>query len=192
MDAGGFSGMPGGLWRRQFDRFTTYSFQHDVLAAVTPQLRFEEIDRPAQVHVRIADPTQTRLAGWLNGLGYGRTRDTCLGNLRLLSDLEQQLHVPGDDCRDAAELLLGAKLVCPLRGKYVYQEAPGGLKRWTSTALDAGGGRVRAADNVPQGFLAPPLDWLRGLSAVAQISPREANLHAEVLMLTAPSGPPGQ
>ena len=41
-DAAGYASNRLGLWRRQFDRFTVYSFQPDLLASVTQQLRFEE------------------------------------------------------------------------------------------------------------------------------------------------------
>ncbi len=186
-DANGYAGLPGGLWRRQFDRFTVYSFQSEILANVTPRLRFEESDRAAQVRLRVADPTKTRLAGWLNGMAYGRTRDTSVGNLRLLHQLEQQLHVPGEDCRAAAELVLNARLICPLRGQYVYQANAQGMKRWTTTALDAGQGKTRPAGAMPEGFLAPPLDWFRGLDLVGVLGRNEAEVHAEVAMETGPA-----
>ena len=184
-DPAGYAGFEGGLWRRQFDRFTVYSFQREVLARVTPQLKFETSDRPAQLRARIGDVSQGKLAPLVSAWGTMRTRRTSLGNIRLVHALEQQLHVPGEDCRSAAELLLGAKLICPLRGKYVYQEAPEGLNRWTSTAFD-GGGRGLAAARVPEGFQPPPLSWFRGLVLAAELNPREVSVHAEVQMQLGP------
>jgi hypothetical protein len=210
-DAAGYAGVQGGLWRRQFDRFTVYSLQSELLADVTPKLKFQEEEHPAQVRLRIADVSQAKLAPLVNAWGYAKTRETCMGNLRLLHAMEQQLHVPGADCRDAAELLLDARLICPLRGKYVYQESSAGakprtkfeadldipfrsnsfevppvVKRWTSTALDAGGGGLLAAARVPEGFQAPPLNWFRGLSLVAGFEPGRVSARAEVLMQAPP------
>ena len=56
---------------------------------------------------------------FLDSLGYARTRDTSLGNLRLMQALAEQLHVPPPRCRETAEFLLDAKLICPLGGDYV-------------------------------------------------------------------------
>ena len=39
-----------------------------------------------------------------------------------MQSLNQQLHVPVKDCREAAEFLLAVKLVCPLGGQYVVRD----------------------------------------------------------------------
>jgi hypothetical protein len=119
--------------RRTFGQFTVFSFQPDVLAKVTPQIRFEQAERPAQLRVRIDDPTRSRIMPLANGWAYNRTRETSLNNLRLLQALDEQLHIPPASCKEAAEFLLDAKLKCPLGGEYVYKKesAP-------PIALDAG------------------------------------------------------
>ena len=116
--------------------FTVFSFQREVLETVVPQLRFEPAQRPAQVRLHVGDVSNARITPALNDLGYARTRETSLGNLRLLHALNQQLHVPPAACRETAEFLLDAKMICPLGGKYVLQEADDGPPHWTSTALN--------------------------------------------------------
>lgn len=123
----------------------------------------------------------------LNNLGYMRTRETSLGNLRLMSDLAQQLHVPPKDCREAAEELLGAKLVCPLGGQYVFKEDPqdpqaGARGWWTSTALAGSRGGFPLTAQAPPGYQAPPLSWFRGLKLEATMTEQIFSAHAEVLM----------
>ena len=162
-DAEGYAGREPGLWRYQQGDFTVFSLQREVLAQVRPQLRFEPAERPAQFRLHVGDVASARLTPALNTLGYLRTRETSLGNLRLMHALEQQLHVPGPDCRAAAELVLDAKLVCPLGGKYEYRETPGGPGQWISTALESGGSGGFLDVNVPEGYAAPPLNWFRGL-----------------------------
>ncbi len=93
-DAAGYASSPLGGWRRQFDRFTVFSFQREVLEEVTPQLRFQQAPRPAQVRLHVDDVSQARITPPLNDLLYARTRQTSLSNLRLLQALNQQLHVP--------------------------------------------------------------------------------------------------
>ncbi|NUQ65532.1 MAG: hypothetical protein HUU20_23945 [Pirellulales bacterium] len=177
-DPNGMASTPAGIWRRQLGQFTAYSFQPDMLMAVMPQLRFEEAERPAQLRAHVADLTELGVPPLLNRFGYLRTRATTLGNLRLLHQLSQQLHVPGPDCKTAAELLLGAKLICPLGGEYVYREAPEGAAYWTSTALEGS----RTPDQPPPGFVTPPLSWFRGMALDAELTPAGLSAHVELQM----------
>ena len=99
-----------------------------------------------------------------------------------MHQLAQQLRVPGEYCREAAEFLLDARLVCPLSGEYVFEEVPGAPGFWTSTALadhPAGG---LFATQAPGGFVAPPLSWFRGLDLDVTVTPEAAWLHAELIM----------
>ena len=59
-DAAGYAVSPLGGWRRQFDHFTVFSFQREVLEEVVPQLRFEQAQRPAQVRLRVDDVSNAR------------------------------------------------------------------------------------------------------------------------------------
>jgi len=181
-DAAGYAVSPLGGWRRQYDRFTVFSFQREVLDAVVPQLHFEPARRPAQIRLRIGDVANARITPVLNDLAYARTRETSLGNLRLLHALDQQLHVPPAACREAAEFLLGAKLICPLGGKYVLSNSPDEPAHWTSTMLPRAepGGFLRV--HAPQGYQAPPLSWFRGLDLDATMTEKTISAHAEIIM----------
>ncbi len=181
-DAYGFSRGLFGLWRREMDGMAVYSFQYDVLAAVTPQLQWEETDREAQIRISLGDLSAAQITPLLNSYVYWRTKQTSLGNLRLLRDFQQQLHVPVEDCKSAAELLLDVKLQCPLQGEYVLVTDEGGTQRWTSTAFSPEvEGRFLSA-TPPPGFLTPPLNWLRGLDLEALVVPEGVTAHLEVLM----------
>ena len=181
VDQRGYASSPGGMWRRDYGQFTLFSLQPDVLAVVAPQLEFVEAQRPAQIRFRIKDVTRAVMYRRLNDLAYARTRETCLGNLRLMHDLSQQLHVPGEDCRNAAELLLDGKLVCPLGGEYVFQPIPGGPGRWTATEVPESTHGILNV-HAPEGFVAPPLSWFRGLEAELTATPEALSIHAEVVM----------
>jgi hypothetical protein len=182
-DADGYArSLLGGGWRRQFGQFTVFSFQREVLEAVAPQLRFEPAARPAQIRLRVGDISSARVTPILNDLGYARTRETSLGNLRFLHALEQQLRVPAVACRDTAETLFDAKMICPLGGQYVLRTSPGGEARWTSTTLQPAdrGGFVKV--HAPPGYLSPPLNWFRGLDLEATMTEKSISAHAEVMM----------
>ena len=181
-DEHGYSNNLLGLYRRQFDDFTVFSLHAEVLAAVTPKLRFQQSQRPAQLRLRVDDPSEVRMTAFLNNFGYLRTRETSLGNLRLINGLRQQLHVAPKDCRQVAEKLMGAKLVCPLGGKYVFKETTDGTGRWTSTALTSGGGIPLLGTQVPPGYQAPPLNWFRGLELEASMTEKILSAHAELVM----------
>ncbi|MGW8257311.1 MAG: hypothetical protein ACWGMZ_07505, partial [Thermoguttaceae bacterium] len=183
-DAFGYSISPLGSWRRQWDQFTVFSFHHEVLDEVTPQVRFEEAERPAQLRVRIDDPTRARIMPLVNNWSYNRTRETSLNNIRLMQAMNQQLHVPGPSCREAAEFLLDAKLVDPLGGEYVYHASGNNFGRWTSTVLEkewqqAGG---TGQPLPPPGYQAPPWSWFRGLDLEASMTEKNLSAHAKVIM----------
>ena len=181
-DPAGYAGSPLGGWRRQYGDFIVFSFQHEVLETVVPQLRFERVQRPAQVRLRIGDVSHARITPVLNDLGYARTRETSLNNLRFLHTLDQQLHVPPAACRETAEFLLDAKMVCPLGGKYVPREANKEPPHWTSTALNPAesGGFLKV--HAPKGYQSPPLSWFRGLDLDAMMTEKTITAHAEVIM----------
>lgn len=263
-----------GLWRREMPGMTIFSFQPEILSAVSEQLHWTPAERDAHARLYLGDLSRARLTPLLNRFVYWRTQQTSLGNLRFLRDLEQQLYVPGKNCKTVAEFLYNAQLKCPLGGEYVYQPDEYGVHRWTSTAFvstsaqprgrrlpvlllpfgraDSGGnpaassdsffapadeqsrGRLQAqfisqnetavaaqnqlpaadseqpqtvedtrespsgnppanADRAPDttpieaegpaaGFLAPPLNWFRGLTAEAVVTPEAVTAHLEILM----------
>jgi hypothetical protein len=182
-DANGYSVSILGAWRRTFDQYTVFSFHQQILAEVTGQLHLEESKRPAQLRVRVGDPTRAGIMPLANNWSYFRTRETSLNNLRLLNALDQQLHVPPAVCREAAEFLLDGKLVDPLGGEYVYRETGKDFGRWTSTALESrppSGGLLKTS--APEGYTAPPWNWFRGLDLEASMNEKNLSAHAEIIM----------
>ena len=187
-DARAVAGQEDGMWRRRDERFTVFSFHPRVLAEVCPQLRFEPAERAAQIRLRVGDVSRARLTPALGTMSYLRTRATCLGNLQLMHAMNQQLHVPGPDCKAAAELILDARLVCPLGGRYDYRLTDDGLGYWTSTALETSPGGSFFNVRVPPGYTAPPLSWFRGLAVEVTMTAKDLSAHVEVLMRP-PKGP---
>ena len=181
-DANGYQRSVIGLWRLQYATYALFSFQPEVLAEVAPQLRFEPARQPAQLRLHVNDLTGARITPFVNNWGYARTRETALGNLRLMHSLNQQLHVPVKDCRAAAEFLLAAKLVCPLGGQYVVRDVADGESRWTSTKLEEFQPKGGFAPEAPQGYVAPPLNWFRGLDVHASLIDTLLAAHVEVVM----------
>jgi len=177
-DPAGYAVSPIGGWRRQYDRFIVFSFQREVLDTVVPQLRFEQAKRPAQVRLHVTPA--------LNDLGYARTRETSLGNLRFLHALGQQLHVSPAKRLETAEFLLDAKMVCPLGGKYVLRQTDGEPPQWTSTALEDGPPGGFLAVHAPEGYRSPPLSWFRGLELEATMTEKSVSVHAEIIMQMPP------
>jgi hypothetical protein len=96
--------------------------------------------------------------------------------------LDQQLHVPPAACREAAEFLMDAKLICPLGGRYVLRETPGGSPRWTSTVLEKQAAKGALATHAPEGYQSPPLNWFRGLDLEATMTEKTISAHADIIM----------
>ena len=159
-DANGFSRLPFGLWRRQGAGFSVLSFDPDLLVRVTPQIRVVDSEVEAQIRLHVGDLAQAQAKPWVNGLYYGRAGTASAGNVRLLHQLNQQLHVPMQDARKVAEELLDATLLCPLGGEFECVEEVGGAQCWQSSAW-----KDRSLTQVPEGFQAPLLKWFRGADA---------------------------
>ena len=185
----GFSTGPLGLARYHSGLVTAYSFQPDLLQQVAPQLQLVDTPRPAQLRLEVNDLSHDRMAPIIDRLSYARTRLTSEGNLRLLHSLQQQLHVPGPHAKEAAELLLDARLIDPLGGQYVYRGTPvNGF--WTATSLEGSPrSRLLGAAPLPPGFQPPPMNWFRGLSMDALLDPGALTIHASILMQR-PAKPP--
>lgn len=176
-DAYGFSQLPFGLWRRQWDSFSALSFDPQLLADVTPQLALEQADDLAQVRLHADDLTQTKLAEWVNMLSFNRAFQASRGNVRLLNTLTQQLAVPRGRSLDMAERLLDAKLLCSLNGEFKQNSQTGS---WSSTAWPMDG-------QVPAGYEAPLLAWFRGLDASLTKQGDQVVVHAQLDMQRQPS-----
>jgi hypothetical protein len=160
-DANGFSKLPFGLWRRQGSGFSVLSFDPQLLANITPQLRVVESEIDAQLRVHVQDLSQSQITPWIRSLYYQRGLTASAGNARFLALLNQQLHVPLEDAKKTTEDLLDATLICPLGGEYqLVEDLNGGRKSWQSTAW-----ANRNAATIPENFEAPLLKWFRGLDA---------------------------
>jgi len=187
-DAAGISRSPLDIWRQKLGPLTVYSLHYDVLTAVTPQLKWEDAPQPAQVRFFIGDLSAAPIAPLVDRLAYERNRQTDLGNLRLLHAMSQQLRVPGEAARDAAELVLDARLVSPLGGDYVFRPGPGPSGSWTTTSRAAGGPAQPFLGEVPPGVQPPPLNWFRGIEGEVLLTETKLAGHADVRMV-APEPP---
>jgi hypothetical protein len=160
------------------------SFDPQLLADVTPQLRVTEGEMDAQLRLHIADLSQSKVKPWITSLYYQRGLAASAGNSRFMAQLNQQLHVPIDEAKNVAEELLDAQLVCPLGGEYKLVEKLGGGRMWESTAW---ANRNLAA--VPEDFEAPLLKWFRGADAHLTRLGDQVVAHAELDMQRKPSAP---
>jgi hypothetical protein len=158
-DQFGFSQLPFGLWRRQGLGFSVLSYDPNLLANVTPQLRVVEAENEAQIRAHVGDLSQAQFAGWVNRAYYARALSASAGNVRLMYTLNQQLGVPMKNTKAMAERLLDGTLVDPLGGEYQTYATDQGAIYWQSTLWPERGGQI------PEAFDAPILEWFRGLDA---------------------------
>jgi len=160
-DPDGFSRLPFGLWRRQGSGFSVLSFDPQLLANITPQLRVAEAETEAQLRLHVENLSQSKIRPWITSLYYQRGLAASAGNTRLLTQLNQQLGVPMDQAKDVAEDLLDGRLVCPLGGEYqLVEDIRGSARTWESTAW-----ANRNLTAAPEDFEPTLLQWFRGLDA---------------------------
>jgi len=160
VDAHGYARLLFGLWRRDHNGFTTFSFHWPLLNWVTPQLHMEQTANPAQVRLRAGDLSQARIASQAHAVSYQRARQASFGNARLMNLMTQQFHTPPADAKAIAERLLAVDLTCPLGGEYQLDEREGEGPYWVSDAWarDA----TDTGYRIPSDYQAPLLAWFRG------------------------------
>jgi hypothetical protein len=167
-------------WQARANDFLLISFKSEVVQQVLPQLAMVPAEVPAQVWIDIVDLTGSELAKTVNAFGYMRARETSVAACRLMNTLATQLHVPVDECREAAESLIDGTFICPLGGEYQLVEVEGGRPMWTSTAIEPANRFLLTEP--PEEFQLALLSWFRGLRAEARLDRAAITAHIEVDM----------
>jgi hypothetical protein len=166
-----------GIWRWQGRGFSVLSMDPTILQNVDRQIGFVTADDAAQVRIRIGDLAQTQIRPWLDSWGYNRGRNVSAGNAQFLATLTQQLGVPQAEALQVAQELLDAELTCPLGGEYQLVDDGRGVT-WKSTAA----ADFSPTSRVPDGYIAPALEWFRGLDADLLRYPARVVLRAHLDM----------
>ncbi|MEX0866376.1 MAG: hypothetical protein WD030_03390, partial [Pirellulales bacterium] len=179
----GYAQLLGGLWRFRSPQMTVLSFNKPVLDRVIPQFRWIEADRPAQIRLHIGDISKTSLRSAGNALGFQRAIDVSCGNAVFMHRLHEQLHVPLKDSLQVAELLVGARLDCPLEGDYELLQPAAGAStvsrpQWRSTTA----ARIASFNDIPEEYEFPIQKWFRGLDAEVEARPDQLSLRASIKM----------
>jgi hypothetical protein len=112
------------------------------------------------MRVHVEDLSKSKIRPWIVHLYYQRGLLASAGNARFLMQLAQQLQLPLNQAKDAAERLLDAELNCPLGGDYELVRDEPGPGTWRSTAW-----AKRESGKIPDDFEPPLLKWFRGLDA---------------------------
>jgi hypothetical protein len=181
-DAYGYSRLPFGVWRRQWDVFSALSFDPNLLAHVTPHLVPEQAENDAQIRIYVGDLSTAKLRTWVNALAYARAYQASLGNAKLLHALSQQLSVPREDALSEAERLLDAKLVCSVGGEYQLDQQPGSAGLWKSSHWpDSNTGQA------PKEYRARLLEWFRGMDVELTMYDDRVVLHTVLDMQRKPT-----
>lgn len=162
-------------WVRKFDDFVVQAGQKAILEAVTPQIKLQDAERPAQLRLRIPDLAATQVSAILNAYSYERARRTSAGNADFMHALIEQLHVPAAGARDMMREVLAARPVCPLGGEYKFADATPG---WASIVWAQ---RFIGNENrIPVDFKSPFLQWLHGLDLEFSIDATTLTTHIEL------------
>jgi hypothetical protein len=161
------------LWTRRLDGFFLFSFKRDVLMEVGSQLAMIDAE-PAQARLFVDDLAGSQLEFAASALGYARARQTSASGSRFMNALHRQLQVPKPECLPLAEQFIDGEFVCPLGGRYLLVEIPGGVQAWASTA--AAPNNQFLLTEIPADFRLPLLTWFRGFDARLTTAPDDAML----------------
>ncbi|MEZ6100007.1 MAG: hypothetical protein R3E01_13655 [Pirellulaceae bacterium] len=185
----GYSQLPFGLWRRQWEEYAAISFHQEILEDISPKLCADECERPAQIRVMVGNIAEAKMTDWFNALAADRALRASLANTRFLNALSQQFPIPRSEARQVGERLLDCQLVCALGGEYQLVEAADGNAQsgqWRSTAWEEG--IVPRVKN-PQDFRAPVMDWFRGVDADVVLDNQQLQVSLHLDMQRKPTAP---
>ncbi|PQO25396.1 hypothetical protein C5Y96_23945 [Blastopirellula marina] len=168
-DINGYSQLPFGLLRREYNGFSTLSFHPEILADVTPNLAIVEDSHPAQVRIHVGDISNAQITPLANGLAQSVAKRGSLANAAFFQEVSNQLGIPESQAKAFADQLLNLEFIDPLGGEYVYQADDNGNGRWVSTAWSEDG----------KDFQANVMDWFRGLEARLNVDESLIELHAQ-------------
>ncbi len=161
-DGNGLARLPFGLWQLSTpDDFSLIGVDPQVLATAAKDLAVQEGEIEAQVRVHVADVSQSKIKTWFAALDFQRAYRTSVGNTRLLHTISQQLGVPQENARAAAESVLGVQLILALGGEYQLYEGPAGRPYWGSTHWPS----LADHEGTSGQFASPSMAWFRGLDA---------------------------
>ena len=165
-------------WKRTWNEtWMAYAPRKDILQNVTSRLRIEEADRPAQVRFRLADLSETDVAGLLRAAGYFHARRTSAANVQFLHQLVQQLQVEPGQALETAERLFHARLECPLGGRYLL-DSSSEVPFWTSTAWPCQS-LYDESDADPR-YCETLVDRFRGIEVELSLAENGFSAHAEL------------
>jgi hypothetical protein len=166
--APGMSRLPFGLWRLITpENFSLVGVHPDLLDRTASELTFQPDEGPAQLRVDITDVSTAKIKTWFAALDFQRAFASSIGNTRLLHAVHQQLGVPQDEARAAAERVLDVDLICALGGEYRLYEDHVGNSYWGSTHWPS---LMTEAEQEGQ-FASPMMAWFRGLHAEVALLP---------------------
>jgi hypothetical protein len=158
------------LWRLEQNELALVGSDRQRLTAAAATAHLVPTERPAAMHLHVADLATTQLRGLVNWLFYRRAWQTSLANVQLVNHVARQFRLPPQEAWSIAESLVDARFVCSLGGEYRALLDHSG---WSSTAWPD----PQFAD-VPADYEAPLLQWFRGLDAEVVQAERQFVVHA--------------
>lgn len=171
-DINGYNELPFGLWRREWNGFSTLSFYPEILAGVTPNLAIVEDKYPAQARIHVGDISNAQITPLANGLAQALAKKGSLANAAFFNEVHNQLGVPKKQAKGFADQLLHLEFIDPLGGQYVLSQDASLGKHWISTAWN----------EIGKDYQANVMTWFRGLEARLNVDEHLIELHAQLDM----------
>jgi hypothetical protein len=162
------------IWARKFDPFFVIATGLPLLQTVSPNIKIEKSEQPAQLRLALGDFSNASIGNALKTELYIRERRISAGGALLLQAIEQQLRPKNIDL--ALKELQDQKIVCPLGGEYINDTAQPG--HWKSTAWQEP--TLFETDQFPNSYTHPIIDGMKWLRLDFAIDPNTLNTKLEI------------
>jgi hypothetical protein len=161
-------------WARKFDPFLVIGTGRSLLETVSPHIKIQSAEQPAQLRVTLGDFSSTSIGRLIKAKLYAADRRISAGGAMQLQSIQQQLN-PKDPAM-ALQELQDQKLTCPIGGQYIQDSEQPGL--WKSTAWQEP--TLFQTNQVPINYSHPILDGMKWLRIDFSIDPNALNTRLEI------------
>jgi len=197
-DEAGYGSAEGGffsndrIWFRRQGDLLTLAYRKSVLEEVTPQVKLVEGARPAQIRLRIADLSGTRIEPFVRAQFFLQEAAAGRANANLLNRVSQQLGVAKPEGLSVVKQLLRGTPLCPFGGTYSLEKSPAYRDElrppaWCSTKRTAERERASWDDpnrGVPDLYVSRILKWFHGLELEFRLSGQTLHTRTEIEIST--------
>lgn len=162
----------------QDQQWSIYGSKTDLRHDVRNQILQTVGNTSTQIHLHAGGVEHSDMGPYLHAYSFCDARQRSGAIAAWLTRWTTGLNTNSEICRSSIEKALRARLICPLGGEFIYQNASHSNGRWISTAWQESS--LASVKNVPAEYRFPFLQWLKNLELNFDL--KDTSLHSAIVL----------